>query len=246
MANLPGTDPISSQPSASIFTEFQKEDIEQSIASRFEEQVVRHSHRIAVKTQSHKLVYDDLNKAANRIARAILEQRVEGAEPIPLMLEQGAPMLAAILGVLKAGKIYVPLDPNLPDARITYILDDLQTDLIVTNNENFRLVNELPSSDLQVLNIDEIDSGISDENPGVTISPDDLAYIIYTSGSTGQPKGVIENHRNVLYEVMRRTNEFHIRPGDRISIFTFCLRDAQVMCKRQSVTGSTWLLMGLG
>src|SRR3972149_1634976 len=91
------------------FIEFKKEEIEQSIPDRFEQQVQKHSDRIAVRAKCHELNYDALNKTANRVARAILSQRGEGEEPIALLLEKGAPVIAAILGVLKADKMYVPL-----------------------------------------------------------------------------------------------------------------------------------------
>ncbi len=104
------------------FVEFKKEDIEQSIPDRFEKQVRLYPHRLAVRTNTDLLTYDELNKAANCVARAIVEKRGKGEEPIPLLLEKGAPMIAAILGVLKAGKIYVPLDPLYPQARINTLL----------------------------------------------------------------------------------------------------------------------------
>ena len=101
-------------PSGS-FIEFKKEEVEQSVPSRFEQIVRKYPGRIAVKTRNHTLTYDELNKAANRVARAILAQRGEGEEPIALLLEQGAPMIVGIIGVLKAGKSCVPLDAALPN-----------------------------------------------------------------------------------------------------------------------------------
>ena len=201
------------------FTRFQKEDTEQSITDRFQEQVARYSRRIAVKAGSHKLTYDELNKAANRIAQVILSQRGEGEEPIALLMEQGISLLAAILGVLKTGKIYVPLDPSLPGARVTYILEDSQAKLIVTNGENLRLAHEMAQDAHQIINIDKMDSSVSCENPNLVISPDTLACIFYTSGTTGKPKGIAENHRNILHEVMVRTNQLRIYPDDRMCFF---------------------------
>jgi non-ribosomal peptide synthetase component F len=125
------------------FVEFGREEIEGSIPDRFEGQVSQCPHRVAIKTRRHELTYEALNKAANRIARAILAQRGGGEEPIALLLESDAPMIAAILGVLKAGKIYVPLDPSLPRARTTYILNDSQTGLVVTDSAHLSLAKEL-------------------------------------------------------------------------------------------------------
>ena len=100
-----------------IFVEFKQEEIEQSIPERFEKIVRQYPKRIAVKTHHHNLTYDELNKAANRIARAILARAGEGQEPVALLFEHGASIVAAILGILKAGKIYVSLDPAFPQTR---------------------------------------------------------------------------------------------------------------------------------
>ena len=100
-----------------LFVEFKKQEIEQSIPGRFEKIVRQYPERLAVKTKDRSLTYGELNQAANRIAHAILAKRGQGSEPIALLLENDASMIAAILGVLKAGKIYVPMDPSLPRAR---------------------------------------------------------------------------------------------------------------------------------
>ena len=93
------------------FVKFKKEGVEQSIPNRFEQMVRIYPDRLAIKIKNRVLTYKELNQAANRVARAILEQRGEGEEPIALLLEHGDGLLDAILGVLKAGKIYVPLNP---------------------------------------------------------------------------------------------------------------------------------------
>jgi len=203
-----------------VFAEFRKEDIEQSIPNRFEQMVARYPDRVAVKTMTHMLTYDELNRLSNRIAQAILPRCGEGNEPIALVLENDAPMIAAILGVLKTGKLYVPLDPLLPRTRATYILEDSQAGLIVTNNKNLLLVNELAKKALPVISIDDLDNSLSAEPLDLSISPDTLAWMLYTSGSTGQPKGVIQNHRNVLHFVMNYTNGFHLCSEDRLTVLS--------------------------
>jgi len=99
------------------FVEFPKEEIEQSIPERFEKIVRQFPDRVAVKTRNSTQTYDELNKAANRIARAILTECGEDNEPIAVLLEQGAAAIAAILAALKAGKIVVFLDSSYPCAR---------------------------------------------------------------------------------------------------------------------------------
>jgi len=210
------------------FIEFKKEEVEQSIPKRFEKIVSLYPDRIAVKASDNTLTYEQLNRTANRVAHAILRQRGRGVEPITLLIEHSASVIVAILGVLKAGKFYVPLDPSHPLARTSYIFEDTQAGLVVTNSRNLRLATELSKGGCRVLNIDNLVSGLCAENPSFSISPDTYAYVLYTSGSTGQPKGVIQNHRNLLHKVMVISNSFHICALDRLSLLHSCGFSASV------------------
>jgi non-ribosomal peptide synthetase component F len=198
------------------FIEFKNEEIEQPISERFEKIVRMYPDRLAVRSRNHAFTYDELNRLSNRVARATLAQCGENNEPIALLFENDAPIIAAIFGALKAGKTYVPLDPSCPYARTSFMLHDAQPSLIVTNNRNLSLAKQLARNRCHLINVDELESGLSTENPGLSISPDSLAYIIYTSGSTGQPKGVIQNHRNMLHFIMYYTNSLHICAADRL------------------------------
>ncbi len=202
------------------FIEFK--EIEQVIPERFEQQVRKYPDHIAVKTDGYELDYKALNQAANRVAWDILSRREIGEGRVALLLENDAPMIAAMLGVLKSGKAYVPLDPSLPRARNTYIIEDSQAQLIATNSRNLSLARDLNQNNLQTINIDELDPELSPENPGVSVSPDAPTWILYTSGSTGQPKGVVQNHRNVLHFIMNYTNSLHICADDRfVLLYSF-------------------------
>ena len=203
------------------FVEFKKEETEQSIPDRFEQQVRRYPKRPAVKTKNEELTYDGVNGAANRVARAILARRGKGEEPVALLFEQGSPAMVAILGVLKSGKFYVPLDPLFPHPRTRYMLEDSQADLIVTNNQYLSMSAELAGNTHQVLNIDELSSGLSPDNLELPIAPNALSDITYTSGSTGQVKGVIQNHRNVLLMAMNYINPPHVGEADRVALLSF-------------------------
>src|SRR5262245_26043452 len=100
------------------FVEFEEHATEQSILARFEQQVAVHRNRVAVKSGPHALTYQELDRAANRVGRAILARQGHGAEPVALLFTSGVHAITAILGTLKAGKFYVPLDPTFPTARL--------------------------------------------------------------------------------------------------------------------------------
>ncbi|MGH7411794.1 MAG: amino acid adenylation domain-containing protein, partial [Candidatus Methylomirabilis sp.] len=134
------------------------------------------------------------------------------------LLDHDAPLIGAILGTLKAGHFYVPLDASYPRERQRYILEDSQARLILTDNKNLNLATPLGGNGVAVLNIDELDTNIASENLPLSISPDSVAYILYTSGSTGRPKGVFQAHRNVLHNMLKYTNSVHLCPADRLSL----------------------------
>jgi non-ribosomal peptide synthetase component F len=99
----------------------------------------------------------------------------------------------------------------------------------VTNNKNLAFANTLGGGVCQMINIDEIDSSEMGDNPGLALSPDSLAYILYTSGSTGQPKGIQQNHRNVLHFIRAYTNTLRISGEDRLTIFSSYSHDAAIV-----------------
>lgn len=203
-----------------VFVEFKKEEVEQSIPSRFEKIVRKYPGRIAVKTESHALTYAELNATANRVARAILAQQGSEVAPVGLLFEKGAPLIAAMLGVLKAGKLFVLLDPSFPMERIVAVLENSQARLVVTDQNNVASAAAVASSDCQLMEFESIDSVIAPDDLGLHISPKALAYIIYTSGSTGEPKGVIQDHKNLMHNMMLRTNASSVSVHDRIVLLT--------------------------
>jgi amino acid adenylation domain-containing protein len=200
------------------FILFRKEDVEQSVSSRFEQQVSKYPGHLAIKKRDHAVTYDSLNRMANRIARTILFHSGEQEQTVALLTKNDVLTFAAILGILKAGKIYVPLDSSLSVARAKFILKDTEARILLASNENASVADALISPDRSLINIDDLSPRCSDENLGLEIPPTTLAHVLYTSGSTGEPKGVADFHRNVLHHVMRVTNPSHICMHDRMAL----------------------------
>jgi amino acid adenylation domain-containing protein len=206
------------------FIEFPKH--EHSIPARFEQQVKQYPNQIAVKTQRYEWTYQHLNDKANQVAQHLLDA-CQVSVQVALLFEHDAPMLAAIMGVLKAGKTYVPLAPDFPRERLEYMVQDSQAGVILTNNQNLSLAQSLINKTIRLINIDDLDSTRNNIYP--TVSPDSIAYILYTSGSTGRPKGVIQNHRNVLHFIRTYTNNLHITTDDKLTLLSFYSFDAAMI-----------------
>ena len=216
LASCPGSDGRPTNP----FEPFPRADLEGSLTARFMRQVARDPHRLAVKMGAAVLSYRALDRAANRVADAICDRIGGGNEPVALLLPQSVDQVVAVLGALKAGKIYVPLDPAHPPARLGEAVADAGARLVVTSTRFAGLAGAVgpstPAVEVDALRDDA--DGLATEAPAVAIRPDAGAYIFYTSGSTGRPKGVLDTHRNVLHNVMRYTNTLHLTSDDRLTL----------------------------
>jgi surfactin family lipopeptide synthetase A len=200
------------------FVPFEPAALEQSIPARFERQVHRYPARLAVRTRTQAFTYAALNSLANRVAGAILSQQEEGHAPIGLLCDQGALGIAALLGVLKAGKLGVPMDPSHPAARLRHILADAQAKLIVTDTQHRPLADAVAQAKTPVLDLDALASSLSAEDLSLPLSPDTPAFLLYTSGSTGQPKGAVITHRHALHNIRQQTNMLHLCADDRLAL----------------------------
>jgi amino acid adenylation domain-containing protein len=198
---------------APSFVPFPAGALEQSVPQRFEEQARRYPDRLAVRTRETTLTYAELDTLANRIAQAIVRARGREPEPIALMFGHGASAIAAMLGVLKAGKFYVPLDPSYPRQRHEQTLAGSGAALLLTDGPRLAGAGALAGSGVGVMNTDTLDG--PGTSPGVCAGPRSLALIVFTSGSTGRPKGVTHSHRNVMHETMHYTNSGAFSVDDR-------------------------------
>ncbi len=177
-----------------------------------------HGARLALKTLNQALTYDQLNRAANRLGRAILTGSPAGDEPIALLFKHGSALITANLAVLKTGRPFVQIDDKLPQARAARLIEDAGARAIVTDSEHYRCARELAGGDAIVVNLDTLKDDLADSNLGLAIAPSAIAYINYTSGSTGEPKGVMSDHGSELHSILVKAKALAITPSDRISL----------------------------
>lgn len=163
----------------------------------FEQQVEKTPDAVAVVLEQ-QLTYAELNAKANQIAHYLQQLGIKTEELVGICLPRSLEMVIGILGILKAGAAYVPLDPNYPAERLAFVLEDAQLQVILTQQQ---LSQKLSTDKTKLVCLDtdrEIIAGQSTDNPNSQATSASLAYIIYTSGSTGKPKGVLVNHSNVM------------------------------------------------
>ena len=165
-----------------------------SLASLFEGHAARHPDRIAVVSGDSRLTYGELNQAANRIAHLLLARLGSGETTVALLFQPGTAIVAAILGVLKAGKIYVALDPSYPQPRTAYMLEDCQAPLLLTDTRHVALAHEVAQRGPEVVNCDEISPSTAVVNPdgsySYTPNPDLKGY---TNDHPFPPEIVVES-----------------------------------------------------
>jgi aryl carrier-like protein len=183
--SIPCESNMNKDASTMDFIPFTHSDLELSIPARFERQVQRYPDKLAIKTRSQSLSYAELNRSATAVRHLL----VDSEAPVAVLFEQGIPLVTAILAVLKAGRIYVPLDPSDSRERIDFMLRDSAATHILTDEKNYLLASAWKSTDRKVSNTGSME-GIEYDVSATSVGPDNSAYIYYTSGSTGKPKGV--------------------------------------------------------
>jgi amino acid adenylation domain-containing protein len=204
-------------PLAAAFEEFPEAAIQQPISARFEQQVRRFESHPALECDAAAVSYRDLDREANRIAHGIMASCGAGEGRVGLIFRSVRSLVPALLGVLKAGKVYVPVDPSYPANRIRTVLEDSDAGLVLTDGEAAP-IRALVSESCPVANVDELPPDAPVKRPELAIAPDAIATLLYTSGSTGAPKGILQSHRNLLQHVRNYTNKLGIRSDDRISL----------------------------
>jgi non-ribosomal peptide synthetase-like protein len=183
----------------------------------FAMQAEAQSNAVAVEFGTQTITYGELEARANRLAHYLRGHGVSRGSAVALLAPRSIDTYAALLGILKSGAAYVPIDPDYPTERVAYILADSGATALVTTPALSHLHRGFSGT---VIDLDASAADIAEESSlapdDVEVQPEDLCYIIYTSGSTGKPKGVMVEHRNACHLVQAEGRIFGVRPGDRI------------------------------
>ncbi|WNZ08509.1 non-ribosomal peptide synthetase [Streptomyces sp. 11x1] len=210
----------------------------------FAAQVRTRPDAVAALDEYGPLTYRELDERSSRIAHHLLDLGVSRGDLVGLCVERGTWLVAGMLGVMKAGAAYVPLDPNYPEERLAYMLRDSGVGYVVTQET---VAGGLPPTDAVLVPVDR-DHAVLDRRPvtapEVALTPEDLAYVIYTSGSTGRPKGVLVTHRGIGNLVAAQTEAFDVTPDSKVLQFASASFDAAFWEICMGVLTGACLVMG--
>lgn len=215
-SSLPRPVPVETVP-------FSRQDIEQTIPTRFEHVVRRLPDAVALTGGGRRWTYADLNARANQIAHVIRAEAKPGSGCVAYLSEHAPEMVIATLAVLKAGKTYLAIHPGAPPDRQADIVRSVNPELVLTTESlGSRAVGLAQRVGCPVVVLDEVRGGPVADPPGTDVLPQHPSTLFYTSGSTGQPKGVVKSHRAVLHRVWLAAHHDGVGPGDRQSLLTHC------------------------
>ncbi len=194
----------------------------------FAERVECEPNAIAAVFENQQLTYRQLNSRANQLARYLQQLGAKPEVLVGLCVERSLEAIVGILGIIKAGAAYLPLDPNYPQQRLNFMLADAGVSILVTQQH---LANNLTAPECAVVCVDsdrEIIARQSPANLTLNIVPENLAYVIYTSGSTGKPKGVLIEHRGLYNLVLAQLEAFNLNSNHRVLQFASLSFDASI------------------
>ncbi len=181
---------------------------DKSLVQLFEQQVLNTPDQFAVATETNTLTYAQLNARANQVAHYLRNKEVKTGSIVGLCLGRSTEMFIGMLGILKSGAAYLPLDPDYPPERLQFMISDCKVSTVITLSQYQEMVACFHTKTVCLDTDWQAISSEADENPLLDIHPENLCYIIYTSGSTGMPKGVLIEHRNIVHSVTARINYY--------------------------------------
>lgn len=187
-----------------------------TVHDRFRKMAMLFPDQEALRFRDTSMTYAELDQKTDNLASCLVAKHPETNDRIGIYLQPGPGQILAILGILKAGKCYVPMDIYFPSERNQYMFNDAGCNVIITDRQNLSQARLLAGS-APILDIDEAcrESGQKD----IQITGQDYCQIIYTSGSTGQPKGVVHDHRNIVHFIDRFSEDIGVNPADRLAFY---------------------------
>lgn len=197
---------------------------EKTLISIFEETAEKFSDSVALKLDQVTMNYETLNEKANQVAHFLRSKGVGRESLVCLLFDRSIDMIVSILGVLKSGGAYLPIDPDYPTDRIQNTVIDSKASFVLTHNGYGSHLIFKAEEPVSVFDIGKEDiRGESKTNPSSINQPMDLAYVIYTSGSTGKPKGVMVEHESVVRLLINSKNPFYFSHQDKWTMFhSYC------------------------
>ncbi len=194
-------------------------DCDESLVAAFERVAATVPCRIAIGSKVWEPTYRELNETANRLAHRLIACGVASGDRVAILMSHDAPLVAAVLGILKAGSIVVALDPVDPVSRHKMLAEDAEPCIIVTDAQNRNLAAECGHPECRILNFDSEAAMGPVQNPLIEIPPGQTAFITYTSGTTGRPKGVMRPHRQLRKLAEHTSEAMRYTENDRIPLF---------------------------
>jgi amino acid adenylation domain-containing protein len=190
--------------------------LERTLHSLIEAQVDKSPRQIAVVSERTTLTYEELDARANQLAHRLRELGAQPGTLVGIAVERSVELVVGLLGILKAGSAYVPMDPSYPKDRLTFMLEDAQVPILLTQE---RLLDVLPKHSGHTIVLDAEQSQLgrySDARPRVSMASSDPAYVIFTSGSTGRPKGAVNAHRGILNRLLWMQDQYRLGTDDTV------------------------------
>lgn len=179
-----------------------------TIAEQFEQKVLQSPDAVAVLAHDETVTYHELNRRANRLARFLRDNGIHREKVVGIALPRTVDMVVSLLAIMKAGGVYLPLDPSYPAERLRYMVEAASPLFLMTTSESGAT---FPITDIPHLALDTLDlSAIEDSNLAIEGSPEQLAYIMFTSGSTGQPKGITIPQKGIL-RLVQEQEAYHFQ-----------------------------------
>jgi amino acid adenylation domain-containing protein len=224
---------ILSEKDRQRLTEFNKTEVPVNdclIQDLFEKQSIQHPFATAVISGGSRLTYKELNNRSNQLAGYLISLGVAKGDIVGIFIERSVEMVVSVLGVLKAGCCYLPLDPSFPQERLNYMIEDSGARFIVSQSSLTKKIKNSPISSLILIDDqkEKICSCTADK-PVISINSDHPAYIIYTSGSTGNPKGVVVFHHSVVNFLKSMSKVPGIEESDKLLAVTTLSFDISVL-----------------